>query len=337
MPVYLLYCGGHTGRFSGGQGLNLQNLGRSGDGLRIRNLLKPAPGCRFVVADFAQIEARGLAWLAGERSLLDAFAKGRDVYCEFASSVFGETVRKPTATDDQETAERMKQRRQIGKQAILGLGFGMGGKRFLEELQSDPLAAGLFASADLTPSRVRGIVDAYRERYPCIKVLWATCESRFGDAILERAHEETGIGFLKEGEAVLVRLPSGRALRYPDARLESKPRDVSYLDEDGSEAVYRPEGDSVVFGRDTGLYGGKIVENIVQATARDVLVEAILRLEAAGYRVVLHVHDEVVVEVPEEEAQAALEAITRIMEEVPDWLEGCPLDSEVDVADRYGK
>ncbi|MFQ5492163.1 MAG: DNA polymerase, partial [Phycisphaerae bacterium] len=141
LPVHLNYCGAHTGRFSGGGGTNLQNLAKHLDGpsSQFRRLIRPAPGHRFAIADLAQIEARVLAWLAGQDDLVEAFREGRDVYSEFASEVTHKPVRKPEADDSPEVAARLKARRQLGKQAILGLGYQMGPERFWEQVQKNPL------------------------------------------------------------------------------------------------------------------------------------------------------------------------------------------------------
>jgi len=126
LPPYLVYCGGHTGRFAGGGGWNIQNLGRSGVGGEIRGLLRADPGCQFVIGDLAQIEARVTAWYAGQGDMLGAFSERRDIYSEFASQVFGRPVRKPREDDPHDVAAELRPLRQVGKQAVLKLGFGMG-------------------------------------------------------------------------------------------------------------------------------------------------------------------------------------------------------------------
>ena len=132
-------------------------------------------------------------------------------------------------------------------------------------------------------------------------------------------------------------LPSGRALRYPRLRLEDRERVIRYLDEMGETAEFTPEEPSLVYGQDNVLYGSKLVENVVQATARDLLAEAILCIESRGLSVVFHVHDEVAVMAPTEKADEAKWIVEEEMTRVPTWATGLPIAAEVQVAERYGK
>lgn len=337
LPVHLVYYGAHTGRFAGGGKFNIQNLGRTGHGERIRGLIRPANGSLFVVGDLAQIEARVLAWLAGQTDLVAAFREGQDIYSQFASGVFGREVRKPRKDDAPEHASRLKADRQIGKQAMLGLGYSMGALRFMNTLRADPLAAPLFDLGVLTPLICRDIVHRYRETYSEIPALWNRLEDAFREALNGCTLSLNGLALQRADESVLVWLPNGRALRYPNARLEEAQRSIHFLDANGEEAEFTPEGASIVYGRDKGLYGGKLTENVVQAIARDVLAEAILGLEQMGYPVMFHVHDEVVVEVPAERAEAAITAVKQMLEGPRPWAPGLPLLAEVDSCDRYAK
>ena len=135
LPPLLVYAGSHTGRFAGGGQFNIQNLGRDGIGGRVRNLLIPQPEHAFVLGDFAQIEARIVAWFAGEQTMLEGFRDGRDLYCEFASTTFGREVRKPHADDPPDVKKTLVALRQVGKKSILGLGYGMGSLRFMNVLR----------------------------------------------------------------------------------------------------------------------------------------------------------------------------------------------------------
>ena len=340
LPPYLAYFGAHTGRFAGGGGFNFQNLGREGLGLMIRHLLLAKAGYVFITADYAAIEARVTAWLAGEVDLLEAFRVNRDVYSEFASRTFGGEVRKPRDADPPELQKQLGALRQVGKTAVLGLGFGMGALKFMNTLGADPNTAPLFTRGELTPLICRDIVRAFRTTYPAIAQFWKDLEMAAQRAI---AGERTRVGLLtfeRDGDVVKVWLPSGRALRYPNMRMEPRQRVIKYLNDAGEEDEFIPEGDSIVYGVDTVLYGGKLCENVVQATARDFLVEAVLQLEASHLPVVFHVHDEVIVEVPQDDAGSAESAkaeVERILNSAPTWAQGFPIKTEAIIRPRYGK
>lgn len=337
VPPYLVYCGAHTGRFSGGGGFNVQNLGRSGVGAQIRGLLVARPGHVFVVADLAQIEARVTAWCANQQDMLAAFRDRRDLYSEFASRTLGREVRKPRSDDPPYVKAQLEPLRMVGKAAVLGLGFGMGPLKYMNTLRAEPNVAGLFDTGALTPIICRDIVMAFRRTYPRIPRLWSDLEAAARASADGGRHSVGPVRFERSGQVTLLWLPSGRALRYLDLRLEARQRSIRYLGEDGMESEFTPDGPAMVYGADTVLYGGKLTENIAQAIARDVLVEAILRLEAAGWLVLFHVHDEVVLEVKREQADAAREAIGRELARALPWADGLPLDCEVSVLDRYAK
>lgn len=337
LPVHLVYYGAHTGRFTASGGFNFQNLGRSDLGGEVRGLLEPAPGHVFVIGDLAQIEARITAWYARDHSSLEGFRQGRDLYSEEATGVFGCPVRKPSKEDPPDAKEFLGARRQVGKTMVLGLGFGMGGLRFMNSLRADPHAAKLFHDRTMTPEKCAKIVRGFRTSHPAIPKLWGALETAARNAILGRKQEVCGLCFEQKGSELLVRLPSGRALRYPDARIEDSHRTIRYLDENGDEAECQPSGPAIVCGRENNLYGGKLTENVVQATARDMLVDAILKLETMGWTVVFHVHDEVVVMAQEAEAERAKVDVERVLSATPEWAGGLPVSSEVMVVDRYTK
>jgi DNA polymerase len=319
VPVPINYYGAHTGRFSGGGGLNLQNLAARVEGPagRIRSLFQPRAGHRFVIIDFSQIEARVLAWLAEQEDLLRAFADGRDVYCEFASQIFGASVRKPTPSDPPEVREQLRARRQLGKIAVLGLGYQMGSAKFHTQLAADSVLADGFRNEVLSDSFAERIVHEYRRSYPYIPLLWKSAQDAFCRAIETGEAEIPHCRFHRESADIFVTLPSTRHLVY---------RDVEYS---GSREL--------VYAGNKKLYGGKLVENIVQAIARDVLVEGILALEKNRLPVILHVHDEVVLQVPAETAETVREAAINILRAPPAWASRLPLAAEGAVTDRYGK
>ena len=337
LPPYLVYYGSHTGRFAGGGGFNVQNLGRDGLGAKIRGLLIPRPGHKFIIADLAQIEARITAWYAGELGMLEAFAQNRDLYSEFAARVFDCEVRRPTEGDPPSLRERLGCLRQVGKRAVLGLGFEMGALKFMVTLQSDVEAAKLFANGDLSPLICRDIVRSFRAEYPGIPRFWKMLEEA-ARAVIDGNETDVGtLHFGRSGNVTLLRLPSGRALRYPDLRLCFESRVIKHLDENGELAEFEPDEPSLVYGKQLALYGGKLCENVVQAAARDLLVESILRLESLGLPVLFHVHDEVIVEVSLKDVEQSLRIVERELSQTPSWAPDLPVACEVRVADRYGK
>ena len=337
LPPYLAYFGATTGRFAGGGRFNVQNLGRDGMGARIRGLLVPRPDHKFIIGDLSQIEARITAWYAGEMEMLEAFVQNRDLYSDFASRVLKCEVRKPSDGDPPAIRERLTALRQVGKQAVLGLGFGMGARKFMETLQADAKLTSLFDNHDLSSSICVGIVRSFRADYPGIPRFWKALEAASWHVIDGEDNEVGTLKFSKDSHVMLVRLPSGRSLRYPDLCPSAESRVIKHLDRNGELAEYTPSGSSLVYADMVPLYGGKLCENVVQATARELLVEAILRLESLGLPVLFHVHDEVICEVPAEAADLALETVRSELSRTPAWASGLPVACEVQIADRYGK
>jgi len=337
LPPCLVYYGAHTGRFAGGGGFNVQNLGRGGEGAAVRGLLVPRAGHLFVIGDLAQIEARVTAWYAGQTAMLEAFADGRDLYAEFASEVFGTEVRKAASDDDPATQQWLTALRQVGKAAVLGLGFGMGAKRFKSTLEQDPTIAPLFESGELTAQNCVGIVNTFRRRRPQIPQLWKDLEHAARTAAAYGEAEAAGIRFRGEGASIVLQLPSRRHLRYQEVAIDPVPRPRRYLGADGAEHEFTPSEPALTYGQDKPLYGAKLCENIVQATARDLLVESILRLEGRRLPVVLHVHDEIVAELPEAEVEGGRQVFEEQMTQRPQWAPDLLVHAEVRTATSYGE
>ena len=193
--------------------------------------------------------------------------------------------------------------RQVGKQAVLGLGVGIGTWKFMNTLRADPGAARLFDTGELSPAICRDIVDAFRGEYPLICQFWSQLDWAARAAVGQGWPTISAVHVTTHGSVVLVWLPSGRALRFENLRLDFTPREIVYLDSNGRPASFSPEEPSLMYGTGSVLYGGKLCENIVQATACDILVDAVLALERQSLPVLFHVHDEVIVEVPEAEAR----------------------------------
>lgn len=275
----------------------------------IRTAFIPKPACRFFVADFAAIEARVIAWIAGESWRMDVFRDGGDIYCASASQMFKVPVVKHGVNGHL---------RQKGKIAELALGYG-GSVGALKAMGAINLG--------LQESELKPLVDMWRNSNPRITKLWWDIDKAAKDCIKERKPAEThGIRFSYQSGMMFVRLPSGRNLVYV------KPR-IGRNQFDSESITYYGVGEQKKWTR-LETYGPKLVENIVQATARDILAEAMLRLNRHGYNIVMHIHDEAVIEAPE---NTSLEHICSVMAECPAWAQGLLLRADGYVCDFYKK
>ena len=275
----------------------------------IRTAFVPKPGCRFFVADFAAIEARVIAWIAGEQWRQEVFANGGDIYCASASAMFHVPVEKHGQN---------AHLRQRGKIAELALGYG-GAVGALKAMGA--LNYGV-AEQELQP-----LVDAWRQANPMIVRLWWDVDDAAKTCVAEKTVTAChGITFEYKSGMMFVTLPSGRKLAYVKPKLGEN--------RFGGEAVtYEGVGTQKKWLR-LETYGPKLVENIVQATARDILAEAMLRLDAKGYHIVMHVHDEAVIEAP---AETDLTDICVTMGQQPRWADGLLLRADGYVCDFYKK
>lgn len=275
----------------------------------IRTAFVPKPGCRFFVADFAAIEARVIAWIAGEQWRQEVFAKGGDIYCASASQMFHVPVEKHGINGHL---------RQKGKIAELALGYGgsVGALKAMGAL-----------SMGVPEEELKPLVDAWRGSNPNIVKLWWDVDRAAYTCVREKVPTEThGVRFLYQSGMLFIVLHSGRRLVYVKPRMG--------INRYGSETVtYEGVGTQKKWLR-LESYGPKFVENIVQATARDILVEAMQRLDAKGYKIVMHVHDEAVIEAP---ADTSLEDICSVMGETPAWAKGLLLRADGYVCDFYKK
>lgn len=275
----------------------------------IRTAFIPKPGCRFFVADFSAIEARVIAWIAGEQWRQEVFAQGGDIYCASASQMFHVPVVKHGVNGHL---------RQKGKIAELALGYGgsVGALKAMGAL-----------NYGLTEEELKPLVDAWRQSNPRIVKFWWDVDRAAAACVRDRVPAEThGIRFFYQSGMMFIVLPSGRKLVYVKPKMG--------VNRYGSESVtYEGVGEQKKWLR-LESYGPKFVENIVQATARDILVEAMRRLEAVGYPIVMHVHDEAVIEAP---ADTSLDDICAIMGQTPSWAEGLLLRADGYVCDFYQK
>ncbi len=239
----------------------------------IRTALVAKPGHTFLVADYAAIEARVIAYLAGEQWRMDVFARGGDIYCSSASQMFKVPVEKHGVNGHL---------RQKGKIAELACGYG-GGVGALKAFGADKMG--------LSEEEMQSIVDQWRQASPTIPKFWRDAEKAAKNALRNPGKTFTlpcGVKYMKDADALRCRLPSGRILSYWGA----------YLDVDDSVRFWGQNQTTRKWER-TETWGGKLVENIVQAFSRDCLAVALLRLDEAGYQIVFHVHDEIIAEAPD--------------------------------------
>ena len=267
----------------------------------IRTAFVPEPGCRFVVADFSAIEARVLAWLAGETWRLEVFSSHGKIYEASAAAMFHVPVEEVT---------KGSPLRQKGKIAELGLGYG-GAAGALVSMGA--LDMGL-SEDDLPP-----LVAAWRRANPHITQFWWDVDKAAVEAVTKRTGTRAGrIGFEYRSGILFVMLPSGRKLAYVKPRMA-----VNKFGREG--LTYEGILENKKWGR-IETYGPKLVENIVQGTARDLLAEAMLRVERKGYPIVMHCHDEIIAEVPE--GSGSVEEMCGVMAVRPSWAEGLPLRAD---------
>lgn len=266
----------------------------------IRTMLIAKPGCKFIVADFSAIEARVLAWLAGEEWRMEAFKNGEDIYCASASQMFGVPVVKHGINGEL---------RQKGKVAELACGYGG--------------AAGALISMGaldmgLSEEELPDLIDDWRNSNPKIVQFWWDIEKAAIESIKDHKDRQVGrIGVSFSSNTLWLQLPSGRRLAYVKPKLQ--PNRFGRL-----SITYEGLGQNNKWSR-IETYSGKLVENITQATARDLLAEAMWRIENAGLDIVGHVHDEVILEVPEDDV--TVEKVCQIMNQNPKWADGIVLNS----------
>jgi DNA polymerase I-like protein with 3'-5' exonuclease and polymerase domains len=305
MPVPLKYYAAHTGRWGGSDSLNLQNLPSRGDNAgKLKKAIVAPEGYVIIDADSSQIEARVLAWLAGQNDLVEAFAKGEDVYKIMASKIYG----KPRE-------EITKEERFVGKTTILGAGYGMGAVKFKAQLKT--------FGTDVTEDDAKHIIEVYRQTYPYIVNLW-----REGQKSLEALSKGMTTSLGRHGVLSLapdekgIRLPSGLLMRYDQL--------VHMRDEDDKmQFQYKTR-----YGWNK-IYGGKVIENVCQALARCIIGEQMIEI-AKKYNVVLTVHDAVACIAKEEDALTAQKYVEQCMRWTPEWAKGLPVNCESGYGASYG-
>jgi DNA polymerase len=307
LPIPLKYYGAHTGRWSGSDKVNLQNLpSRDKKKKALKNAILAPEGHLLINCDSSQIEARVLAWLAGQDNLVDAFANKRDVYCEFASKVYDRPITKDNPIE-----------RFVGKTCILGLGYGTGALKLQHTLKTTP------PYADIPLDRCEEIVKIYRANNNRIIELW-----REGDFVIKTMAnwDNEYKPFPYGNNEVLwvhnngIKLPNGLFINYPNLGLTEE-RNNAY--------EYKSRKGPV------SLWGGSVVENVVQALARIVIGEQMLLIKD-NYPIALTVHDAVVCIVKEDEIDKAMQSIVEVMSTPPDWAKTLPIACEAKYGKTYG-
>lgn len=338
LHVPLVYFGAHTGRWTGNEAINLLNMGGGGRGevqhpliSKVRNTIKAPEGRMLSIVDSSQIEARVLAWMAGQQDMTEGFRSGDSPYSALATDIFKTAVWKWDDKTDVEmyTGEkiRVKLYYGFGKDTILGGGYGMGVQRFYDNCLANSSLRPMFDDGTYSRATCENIIGTYRSKYKKIPGFWRLVENAWRSATRYPGHvikvrfpfTPISLSFYNEVGTTYITLPSGRSLRYHDARVTSK-------------------GD--LLWRHGTLWGGGITENIDQAFSRDLMTFWIELLEKDtnyDFRVVLHCYDEVVATVPVTGADEHHDRMHSVMCVCPDWAPGLPLGVEGEISERYCK
>jgi len=305
-PVPLRYYGAHSGRWSGQDSVNLQNLpSRGANAGKIKKAIVAPEGYVVIDCDSAQIEARVLAWLAGQDDLVQAFRDKQDVYKLMATKIYGIALGSVDKTQ-----------RQVGKTVVLGAGYGVGHVKLQGFLKTQ-------AGVEVTLAEAKRIIDTYRSTSYKIADFWQKAGEALNSLMMGYTATLDAIGLIKVVPNMGLTLPSGLHIQYPGLR------SVMNADTKKWEMVYTSKGLPV------RIYGGKVVENLCQAVARQVVAEQMLRV-AKRYKVVLTVHDAVAIIAKKEESAEAQAYLEECMSWNPKWAVGLPLSCESGMGASYG-
>ena len=313
LPIPLRYYAAHTGRWGGSDKINMQNLPR---GSKLKYALCAPEGYKFVDCDLSQIEARMLAWLAEADELVAAFDRGDDVYKIMASAIY-----------DKKPEEVTKEERFIGKQTVLGCGYGMGAVRFQAQLKS--------FGVELEEDECQDIIDIYRSTYSEIPDLWYEASDCLDDIMGDDVSTLGMNDLLMVDGQKGIRLPNGLYLKYPNLREQTVVVEDSELPDDTyTEVVYDTKKGRTII--PTRIYGGKVIENVCQALARIVIGEQLLQV-AKKYKEVMTVHDAIGCIVPQHQVKEGMKYVEKCMKVRPGWAPDLPLDCEGGVGNSYGE
>lgn len=281
----------------------------------LRSVITASPRKELFVSDFASIETRVLFWIAKHEKGLKLFRENKDLYIEMAASIYN---KKPVDVD--------KIQRQLGKTAILGLGYQMGSEKFHKTCQ--------LQNIEITEELAKVAVTAYRTQHRPVVDLWGNIQRAALSAIMH-PKKIFALNFTKwwvAADFLWCELPSGRRLAYYKPEIKMLPNAWG----ENTQTIYHWATNPVSKKWESvGTYGGRLTENIVQAVARDLLAESMLRIEKAGYEIILTAHDEVVAECSK--GLGSMENFNELMSAVPDWAKGCPIKAEGFSARRYRK
>jgi len=306
-PIPLKYYAAHTGRWGGTDSINLQNLPSRGDNAgKLKNAILAPEGYVFIDADSSQIEARTLAWESEQDDLVEAFAKGEDVYKIMASAIYNKSA------DTIDKVERF-----VGKTTILGAGYGMGGPKFQLQLKT--------FGTEIDSDEAKRIIDTYRATYPKIPQLWREAQ----EALRCMARGQT----MTLGRNALLTVdagPTGGRIRLPNGLYVFYSGLAEVVDSEGKRQFQYTTRKGT-----NKIYGGKVVENFTQAIARCIIGEQMLRI-AKRYKVVLTVHDAIGIVARQEEADEARAYVESCMRWTPSWAEGLPVNCESGMGMSYG-
>ena len=308
LPIPLKYYGAHTGRWAGADKVNFQNLpSRDKKKKALKNAVEAPQGHQVINCDSSQIEARILVWLAGQDDIVQLYKDERDVYCEFASTVYNRTITKADSVE-----------RFVGKTCTLGLGYGTGWSKLQHTLKTQP------PGADLPDEDCQNLVKVYRRVNDKVIKLWADCDRALADmANWDETMEPYYLGnhdcllVTKEG----IKLPNELYIHYPELKKEKI---------DGKDKFMYKSRKGYI-----SLWGGSVVENVVQALARIVVGEQMIKINEY-YKPVLTVHDAIVCVVKKDDTDNAMKIITGIMSTPPSWGLNLPITCEAKFGQSYG-
>lgn len=309
LPIPLKYYGAHTGRWSGSDKVNFQNLpSRDKKKKTLKNSVVAPDGHLIINCDSSQIEARVLAWWAGQNDVVSQFTNGEDVYSIFASKIYKREISKENPVE-----------RFVGKTCVLGLGYGTGATKLQHTLATQP------PGAVLSDTECKNIVNLYREVNHKIVELWYECDEVLADLASWPTNKQPY--YLGNHKCVLVtpegiKLPNGLYIRYPQLKWdtsEARGR-FMYKSRKGWESTW----------------GGSVVENVVQALARIVVGTQMVDI-SERYKIALTVHDAAVPVVPEKEVDEAMQFVVECMSRAPDWATGLPVACEANYNKSYGE
>jgi DNA polymerase len=313
-PVPLKYYAAHTGRWGGTDSVNLQNLPSRGPNAgKLKKAILAPEGHVFIDADSAQIEARTLAWEAGQNDLVEAFANGDDIYSDMATDIYGRPVnRKRKVIVDGVETEPDKDAGFVGKTTILGAGYGMGGPKFQAQLKT--------FGVDMPLEEATRAINTYRAKYPMIPLLWRESQEALRCMSRGMTMKLGKDGLLTVNEKGIL-LPNGLHIYYNGL--------MEVIQDDKRQFVYTTRKGP------NKIYGGKVVENFTQAIARCIIGDQMLKI-AKRYKVVLTVHDAIGIVARQEEADEARAYVESCMRWVPAWAEGLPVNCESGMGLSYG-